>query len=139
MPCPSSHTRYNAMHAMSYHKRSLYPPGHAICQPGHTIYHAMSASPYHMPVSPSYILCHAHQAIPCIMPCLPSNTVYHTMPSQAIPNIMPCPPGLYINNAIPATPYHKPSCHACYGKGPKCLVIICTTVMSVVKENDNFL
>ena len=60
------------------------------------------------------------------------------MPSQAIPNTMPCSPGHTINNAIPASPYHI-LCHACYGKGLKCLATMCTIVMSIVKEDDSFL
>ena len=116
MPCTPGHTINHAItrqaipyasHAKPYNMPC--PPVHTICQSGHTIYHAMPTRQYH-------ISCHVYQG----------NTVYHDMPSQAIPNTMPCPPGFNINNVIPARPYHIQSCYACYGKGTKCLVTMCT-------------
>ena len=128
MPLTPGHTINHAItrQAIPYASQDIpytmpCQPVHIICPSGHNIYHAMPTRPYH-------ISCHVY----------PGNTVYHDMPSEAIPNTIPCSPGHTINNAIPARPYRIP-CHACYDKGLKCLVTMCTIVMSIVKEDDSFL
>ena len=119
LPCPPGHTIYPAMPArqchIGYPARPHHIPSHY--SRGNTIYHAMPTRPYH-------VSCHALWAISYTMPCPSDQTIYHVMPAR---------------------PYHI-ACHVGSwsgiernGKGPKGLVTRCTSVMSIVKEDDSFL